>query len=433
MRKSTLLSLVFIFGVFLLNAQSNWKWTQQESGVTSSLYDVFFANSTTGWAVGAGGVILNTNDGGDTWTAQNSGTDQELSSIHFIDENTGWVTGGGLSINPAPLLKTTDGGQSWQALEYGFAAYSLKDVFFIDANVGWVIKSDSIYRSADGGMTWKHEEFVPNVSGALFNKAIAATSDTTAWVAGRSNRGTGKTPGTVFDRRPHNAPNFWGTDGYNEFVEGDELQSITWASDTVGFAGGRKGALYKCELSSPGITNGPWDLNLNLEMSATIRSISFPTRNVGMFNASTQIEDVTYAIIYHTEDQGETWTSAPDSVPGMLSAKLHAPDEMHAWIVAVGGNIYKGEPDYSAVGEYPSAIDLSIYPNPTEGQITIKHLNPDARLKVEVYNPLGQIVMHNPYTDDELIHLDIPGEPGIYFVKVVSEAGEQRVMKVIKE
>jgi photosystem II stability/assembly factor-like uncharacterized protein len=433
MKKATLLALTFILAAFLIHAQSNWKWTEQQSGVTTPLRDVFFANSAAGWAVGVGGVILNTTNGGDTWTAQNSGTEQELSAVYFIDENTGWATGGGLSIKPAPLLKTTDGGQTWQPLPYGFSAFYIVDVFFVDANVGWVIESDSIYRSTDGGMTWKHEEFATTVEGALFHRGIAATSDTTAWVAGRSNRGIGKTPGTVFDRRHYNTPNLWGTDGYNEFVDGDELQSITWASDTAGFAGGKRGALYKCELSSLDITNGPWNLNLNLERTTAISSISFPTRNVGMFSASAEIEGVIFALVYHTEDQGGTWTAAPDSVPDMPLAVLHSPDPMHAWMVASGGKIYKGEPDYSSVGEYASDIDVSMFPNPTSGQITIRSASKGEKLKIEVYNPLGQIVSQWPFKDDREINLDITGEPGIYFIKVVNETGRQRVIKVIKE
>ena len=79
---------VFItsFGLF---SQSNWEWTQQESGTTENLRDVYFVNNMTGWAVGTNGTILNTSDGGVTWSAQTSGTEEELTAVHFIDESTG--------------------------------------------------------------------------------------------------------------------------------------------------------------------------------------------------------------------------------------------------------------------------------------------------------------------------------------------------------
>ena len=44
-------------------------WTQQGNGFTEDLYDVFFLDAQTGWAVGSKGTILETRDGGFTWTS----------------------------------------------------------------------------------------------------------------------------------------------------------------------------------------------------------------------------------------------------------------------------------------------------------------------------------------------------------------------------
>lgn len=47
-----------------------WEWKNPTSG-----QDVFFVNNTTGWAVGYAGTIIRTTDGGASWQQQCSGTE----------------------------------------------------------------------------------------------------------------------------------------------------------------------------------------------------------------------------------------------------------------------------------------------------------------------------------------------------------------------
>ena len=82
------------------------------------LHDVDFIDARQGWAVGAGGSILHTGDGGDTWTVQRLArclpdvTDYcsglSLTDVAFVDAGTGWAIGteGGEYV----LLTTTTGG-----------------------------------------------------------------------------------------------------------------------------------------------------------------------------------------------------------------------------------------------------------------------------------------------------------------------------------
>ena len=57
-------------------------WTLINSGTDRILSAVHFAGPGAGWAVGEGGTILATRDGGATWTPQASGTDQALWAVH---------------------------------------------------------------------------------------------------------------------------------------------------------------------------------------------------------------------------------------------------------------------------------------------------------------------------------------------------------------
>ena len=55
---------MFAIVAMTVNAQ-NFEWTEQSSGVTEILRDVYFADSNVGWVVGNDGLILYTDDGGD--------------------------------------------------------------------------------------------------------------------------------------------------------------------------------------------------------------------------------------------------------------------------------------------------------------------------------------------------------------------------------
>jgi photosystem II stability/assembly factor-like uncharacterized protein len=69
---------------------------------------VCFVGPERGWAVGAGGVILATADGGRTWRPQTSGVGDDLSDVKFFDAREGWAVGSG-----GTTLHTTDGGRTW--------------------------------------------------------------------------------------------------------------------------------------------------------------------------------------------------------------------------------------------------------------------------------------------------------------------------------
>ncbi|OGV16610.1 MAG: hypothetical protein A2440_02730 [Stygiobacter sp. RIFOXYC2_FULL_38_25] len=67
-----------------------------------------FIDKNLGWAVGTGGTILKTTDGGDDWRLQKSNTTNDLYTVFFLDENTGWAAG-----EYGTILKTTNGGTTF--------------------------------------------------------------------------------------------------------------------------------------------------------------------------------------------------------------------------------------------------------------------------------------------------------------------------------
>jgi photosystem II stability/assembly factor-like uncharacterized protein len=88
---------IFIYSLPLLislpiNAQEGWFW-QNPLPTGNSLNEICFIDIDIGWAVGAGGTILKTTDGGYGWTVQRSGTLAGLNSVSFANSNNGLIAG----------------------------------------------------------------------------------------------------------------------------------------------------------------------------------------------------------------------------------------------------------------------------------------------------------------------------------------------------
>lgn len=70
--------------------------------------DIQMVNTMIGYTCGLDGILNKTTDGGDTWYALNSNTTESLNEISFLDAKTGYVAG-----TNGKLLKTTDGGDGF--------------------------------------------------------------------------------------------------------------------------------------------------------------------------------------------------------------------------------------------------------------------------------------------------------------------------------
>jgi photosystem II stability/assembly factor-like uncharacterized protein len=98
-------------GIVLLSDTDGGDFRQAKSvPVRSTLTAVFFIGEKTGWAVGQWGVVLRTDDAGESWTLQRSdlSVDQPLFSVYFRDKDRGWAVG-----LWSLLIATVDGGKTW--------------------------------------------------------------------------------------------------------------------------------------------------------------------------------------------------------------------------------------------------------------------------------------------------------------------------------
>ncbi len=75
---------------------------------------------------------------------------------------------------------------------------------------------------------------------------------------------------------------------------------------------------------------------------------------------------------------------------------------------------------------------LTVYPNPTNGKLTIVFENEFNNVQLTVRNVIGQAVVHKKYSSGNQINLTLEGAAGVYFIEIV-DGGKRASLKVIKE
>lgn len=133
---------------------------------TIGLFQIVFLDSLYGWAVGNGYTsqdmlteVVRTKDGGKTWELIIL-TGLIANSVWFSDTLHGWMCG-----NHGTILRTTDGGTSWDEFIYNQYC-TFYSVHFTDSLHGWVVGDGSIGTSSagialntdDGGLTWTRKD-----------------------------------------------------------------------------------------------------------------------------------------------------------------------------------------------------------------------------------------------------------------------------------
>lgn len=259
----------------------NWEW-QYPLPQGNDLLAVDFADYLTGVAVGYGGVIVRTDDAGETWTGVPSVTNATLYDIRFSDEETAWVVGSDPWADQTVILKSEDAGQSWSCSELSFTG-SGKVIAPANNNVVFAAGETPgatafMIRTVDGGTNWE-----------LLNTDI-------------------------------NSP----------------ILSLWFTSSEVGFAGCENGRIY-------GTLNGGDDWGLVSETDGNpITSIAFWGNNQGWavtgYDYPNIIEDNQ---IFKSTDGGEHWTPVDLNLRVSLYS-VTAPD--YYVVLAVGFVHDPGQP-----------------------------------------------------------------------------------------
>ena len=198
-------------------------WTAQTSGTTQTLYGIAMPDGTHGWAIGGGGTIRTTTNGGTNWAAQTSGTTQTLNAVAFADTTRGWAVGG-----RGTIRATTNGGTNWAGQTSGTTS-TLRGVAFVSTTRGWVAGSNGLIRTtANGGTNWTAQ--TSGTTQTLYG--VAFPDATHGWAVGATS--------TI--RVTTNGGTNWA--GQTAPVTGRTLYGVAFADASNGWIVGSNGVIF---------------------------------------------------------------------------------------------------------------------------------------------------------------------------------------------
>lgn len=128
----------FAVGEIQVSTDTGGTWSTADFGGGGQQYhDIDFALGTnTGWAVGDGGILKKSTDGGSNWASQTSGTSEDLFGVVAISATEAWIVG-----DNGTILRTEDGGVNWTEPDFvaglGLTTETLRSIDGVDG-VFWV-------------------------------------------------------------------------------------------------------------------------------------------------------------------------------------------------------------------------------------------------------------------------------------------------------
>lgn len=127
------------------NGGINWSVISGPEG-----YDIYFANSLTGYTTGSNLNVYKSTDGGNNWFVVRAGNNDGYRSIQFFG-NFGIACG-----NNGNIMKTTDGGVNWVVFAK-ITENSLRSLYFTNENTGYFAGyHGTILKTTNGGLSFLH-------------------------------------------------------------------------------------------------------------------------------------------------------------------------------------------------------------------------------------------------------------------------------------
>lgn len=396
---------------------SQTTWIPTASPTTNRYDDIYFVSPDTGWAVGSEGstgYIRHTVDGGATWQNQKV-INTYMRSIEFADKNIGYAGGLGQS-GMRVLYKTTDGGANWTDISSVITGSNagICGICCVNTSITYAVgvwaSPAYVIKSVDGGNTWTYI----NMSAYAKNLIdVQFTDANTGYVSGESNINAegavilkttdgGSTWTKVF---MSNGPGerVWklqNLDGQNWFACIES--AVAFYSETV------NNMFVK---STDG--GNTWSVK-PAPRSNYLQGIGFMDTQRGWIGS---IE------LFETNDGGNSWTKLTN-YPGPNAFNRF--QKVNATTAYFSSDVvYKLGTDVpvKAIAKPEHPKWLSVYPNPTKGDICyMLDLPHKTMYGVKIYDAKGSLIHEEIGERDKGVHRFNTGKkpaPGAYYVYVM--------------
>lgn len=148
MRKTIILA-IFILSYQISNAQWEWQNPKPQGYYLSS---IAFCDNDNGIAVGWYGTLLKTTDGGETWNLLPRLGETPLLEVVSPDSATYLI------FSDDRVYKSVDYGHTWAVISYFNGLYPYGRIQFLNENTGLAYKcyseGNTLFKSSDGGVIW---------------------------------------------------------------------------------------------------------------------------------------------------------------------------------------------------------------------------------------------------------------------------------------
>jgi len=280
--------------------------------------EVLFYDDKNGWIAGDGGILLETQDGGKRWESLPSRTRQRLIGIHFASLEPKW---GWTMQRDGTVLYTTDGA-AWTAGDTpeqppfmegdSPGTFSLNDVDFGKFSEGWAVgRLGYIIHNKDGGPTWTPQRTTANDTLTDVDMKFAPLG----WAVGQA----GVTQRTI------NGGEYW---RLHETKIKYDLHAVSFIAKRTGWAAGEAGIILKT--TDGGFNWEPKTTGINKTLHGILALSEKEIYAVG--------EE---GIIIRSTDGGETWEQEHTDIDNHLYVITRAKDGKALWVVGQWGVVLR--------------------------------------------------------------------------------------------
>lgn len=412
---STLLILLTAMKLF---AQE--EWITQESGTDKILYSIDFINDNNGIAVGESGTILKTNDGGASWQSITTCFTNNLKGVSFYDEKHAVAVG-----DDGQIIVSENGGENWTSHWLPGIQWNLYAVDISPDGKGIASGQQStILYTMDGGINWSVIQ--EQVTG--FCHSVRRYNDSITYVFG-----SGVIPNQIHrlvNDKITNTCNFL-IDYQGENWEGSIFDGYVFDEASIVTVGRITRFVYELVgniTSNQELTAPVWENCFTLD-SCEFRGVDF-IGNYGIAVGGMQLGPEN-TVIVETNDGGTTWFNSYISdgkSPNLKDVKLIG---NVAYAVGNDGLIMKKVTGTHAVTHDLNEMGLTITPNPSDvfNEISFT-LSSSELVDIKLYDLNGRLV-HSIYRGklDAGTHrvansltetMGNSPQPGVYFVRLLA-------------
>lgn len=405
MKNLQFIILILASSLFSFNvaAQSNW------SLISEPGTDVFISNEDIAYSfyhepIGSHGnkyTILKSTDGCRNFSPIYSKSGDfgcyYLDELYFVNSELGFISE--LCQGMAYILKTLDGGNTWDYVGYG-GSYGMS-LCFLNENLGYYSffpgspNSSYLKRNGDDLLVTKKYIFAKDsYEYPEYNTVIKFVNDSTGFINCMDSLNNAVILKT----------NNYGDDWTEKLVlTGKILKDITFLSDSVGLAIGTNGTIIKTT------DQGETWIPVSSNTQKTLNSIDFASSGVCYIAG----ED---GLILNSGDYGNTWqTLSFPYTKDLIYIRVF--NNNHVYVTALDGKLYA---NFSGVGITENILNkLAIFPNPANDILNVIVPEASNNYSIKILNSQGKEMLVTTMNEISISKLS----PGIYFITVQTEEG----------